>query len=129
MNAKQFHQHVTILGVIHLVGGALFAVIGIFVFLLLTGIGAAVAVEDPVAPRVLFVVGTAVGLLMALLSLPGIAAGFGLLKRRSWGRILALAVGILNLLNVPIGTIIGAYTLYVLLQPEATAYFEHEKTR
>lgn len=37
MNAKQIEQHVPILGAIHLIGGALFVVIGGFVFFLLTG--------------------------------------------------------------------------------------------
>ena len=123
MNVKQLEQHIPILGAIHLIGGALFVVIGGFVFFLLTGIGAAVAIEDPIAPRVLVLVGTAVGIFMAVLGLPGIAAGYGLLKRRSWARGLAVAVGILNLFNVPIGTVIGVYTLVVLMQTQATDYF------
>ena len=123
MNVKQIEQHVPILGGIHLVGGAFFVVMGVFVFILLTGIGAAVAIEDPIAPRVLITVGTAVGTLLVVLGLPGIAAGYGLLKRRPWARGLAIAVGILNLFNVPIGTIIGIYTLLVLMQTEAVDYF------
>lgn len=123
MNTKQIEQHVPVLGGIHLVSGAFFVVIGLFVFLLLTGIGVAVAGEDPIAPRVLITVGTAVGALLVVLGLPGIAAGYGLLKRRPWARGLAIVVGILNLFNVPIGTIIGIYTLLVLTQTEATDYF------
>jgi hypothetical protein len=123
MNMKQIEQHVPILGGIHLISGALFVVIGAFVFILLTGVGAAVAGEDPVAPRVLFLVGTAVGALLVVLGLPGIAAGYGLLKRRPWARILAIVVGVLNLFNMPIGTAIGIYTLVILMQTEASDYF------
>lgn len=129
MNAKQIEQHIPILGILHLVGGAFFLVIGAFVFLLLTGIGAAVAIEDPMAPRVLTIVGFSVGTLLVIFGLPGIAAGYGLLKRHSWSRGLAIAVGILNLFNVPIGTVIGIYTLVVLMQGEAAAYFENEEDR
>ena len=123
MNTKQIEQHVPVLGGIHLVGSAFFVVIGLFVFFLLSGIGVAVAGEDPIAPRVLITVGTAVGALLVLLGLPGIVAGYGLLKRRPWARGLAIVVGVLNLFNVPIGTVIGIYTLLVLTQTEAVDYF------
>lgn len=129
MSTKQIEQHIPILGMLHLVGGAFFLVIGAFIFLLLTGIGAAVAIDDPMAPRVLTIVGFSVGTLLVIFGLPGIAAGYGLLRRRSWARGLAVAVGILNLFNVPIGTVIGIYTLVVLLQGEAAAYFESGEDR
>ena len=45
----------------------------------------------------------------------GFFAGWGLLQRESWARILALVVGFLALLNVPLGTALGIYTLWVLL--------------
>ena len=96
---------------------------GAFVFLFLTGIGNIAAIEDPMAPRILTLVGLSVGVLLVVLGLPGMAAGYGLLKRRSWARGLAVAVGVLNLVNVPIGTLIGIYTLVVLMQDEATEYF------
>lgn len=121
MNEKELEQHVPILGVLHLVSGALFAVIGIFLFVFLGGIGAVSL--DPTAFRVLIVVGFTTGILLVVLSLPGMVAGYGLLKRRSWARALAVAVGILNLFNVPFGTVIGVYTLYVLLQTDADGQF------
>jgi len=61
--------------------------------------------------------------LLVVLGLPGILAGYGLLKRRSWARGLAVALGVLNLFNVPLGTVIGAYTLFVLLQDDAAEAF------
>jgi hypothetical protein len=73
---------------------------------------------------VLPVVGTAVGTLLILLGLPGLIAGYGLLTTRPWARMLALVVAILNLVNMPVGTIIGAYAIWVLLQAPTRAYFE-----
>lgn len=121
MNEKQIEQHVPILGILHLVFGALSAVIGVFIFLFLSGIGA--AVHDPVAFRVLTVVGMTVGTFLVILGVPGMAAGYGLLKRRAWARGLGVAVGVLNLLNVPIGTLVGVYTLVVLLQTDTEEAF------
>jgi hypothetical protein len=45
------------------------------------------------------------------------------LTRRSWARPLAIVVGILSLPNVPLGTIVGLYTFWVLSQPPARTYF------
>jgi hypothetical protein len=70
------------------------------------------------------VVAVFVGGLLLVLGLPGIAAGFGLLKRKNWGRILAIIVGLLSIANFPLGTALGVYTAYILLQDTAPAYFE-----
>jgi hypothetical protein len=72
---------------------------------------------------ILSVVGTVVGALLAVLAIPGLVAGYGLLARKAWGRVLAIVVGILGLINFPIGTAIGIYALLVLLQEAATDYF------
>jgi hypothetical protein len=117
MNQRDVQQHITILSWLYLVGHALFLVVGVFVFLLLAGIG--VATGEAEAMTVLGVVGTAVGLLLAGLAIPGLLAGYGLLSRKPWARILAIVVGILGLLNLPI----GLYTFWVLTQPSATEYF------
>jgi hypothetical protein len=79
-------------------------------------------VNDPDARLVLPVVGTAVGSLLILLGLPGLLAGYGLLTAKPWARILALVIAILNLVNVPIGTIIGVYACWVLLQQPTREY-------
>ena len=52
MNEKQLEQHIPVLGILHPLAGALFAVIGIFVFVFLSSIGA--AAQDPDAFRPLF---------------------------------------------------------------------------
>jgi hypothetical protein len=61
-----------------------------------------------------------------LLSLPGVFAGYGLLKRRPWARILAIVVGALHLYNLPIGTALGVYTFVVLADSRAEALFRPE---
>jgi hypothetical protein len=45
----------------------------------------------------------------------GFFAGWGLLQREEWARTVALVVGFIALLSVPIGTALGIYTLWVLL--------------
>jgi type IV secretory pathway VirB2 component (pilin) len=44
-----------------------------------------------------------------------IAAGYGLMERAQWGRIVAIVAAILSLLKFPFGTALGIWTLVVLL--------------
>lgn len=125
MNPNELGQHIKILAWLHIVGHAIFLIIGGFLFTLLTGIGAVSG--DAQALAILTVVGTSLGVLLALLAVPGMVAGYGLLRRRAWGRYLAIVVGIFNLVNFPIGTVIGAYTLIILLQNGAEAYFSNSQ--
>jgi len=53
--------------------------------------------------------------LAAFLALLGVITAWGLLQHESWGRMLALIVGVIALLSFPFGTALGVYTLWVLL--------------
>lgn len=44
-----------------------------------------------------------------------LAAGWGLLERAPWGRMLAIVVAFLSLLKFPFGTALGIWTLVVLM--------------
>jgi hypothetical protein len=50
--------------------------------------------------------------------------GFGLLRRRSWARVIGIVVAILSLLKFPLGTALGIYTLWVLLPTESAMEYE-----
>ena len=114
-------QHITLLGWLHIALNVLLLVIAAFMFFFMVGVG--VASGDPDAAVALPIVGTAVGGLMIVLGLPGIITGIGLLKRKPWARIAATVLGILNLTNFPFGTVVGIYTLWILLQTEAGDHF------
>lgn len=49
----------------------------------------------------------------------GVLAGWGLLERRPWARMLTIVLGCLSLFDVPFGTALGAYTLWVLLPAQS----------
>ncbi len=121
MSQKDLQFHVRVLGWVLIATHAVGLVVAGLLFFLLTGIG--VFTGDGVAFSILSVVGTGLALFVLILSFPGILAGYGLLKGKEWGRILALVVAVLGLLNFPLGTAIGIYALYVLLQQEAGFYF------
>jgi hypothetical protein len=110
-------KHIELLGILHLVYSGLALCLAAFCFLLLSGIG--VLAHDAVAMGVLGTIGMVICAVITVLAVPGIIAGIGLLKMKSWARILAIIVGCLNLLHIPFGTALGVYTLWVLLNEES----------
>jgi len=61
---------------------------------------------------------------LILTYIPEITGGFGLLKRRPWARVLVLIIAVLDLMLIPIGTLVGIYALWVLLQEDTARLFE-----
>ena len=49
-------------------------------------------------------------------AIPSIIGGFATLKNKEWGMILLLIAGCVSLLSFPIGTAIGAYTIWVYIE-------------
>jgi hypothetical protein len=64
-----------------------------------------------------FIHGTirAMGGVLIITGVLGLIAGWGLLERQGWARILAIILGFLSIFHFPLGTALGAYTLWVLL--------------
>lgn len=122
-------NHVKILGVLHIVFGSLSVVIGLALFAMFGGIagivGASAAPDEArVAIPVLGVIGSLLMLLMVALGLPGIIAGIGLMSFRPWARMLTIVISVLDLFQVPLGTLLGFYGLWVLFSRDGTALFE-----
>ena len=126
MSYKDMETHVLILGWIYLLGNAFLLMMGGLALFFFMGIG--VMSGELEAAGILTVVGMTGLVFFVALALPGIFAGYGLLKRKSWARVLTLVLGVLNLFSFPVGTVIGVYTLWVLLQEEATEFFAIPKT-
>jgi hypothetical protein len=122
LTPEQMRQHVPIVAWLNIAGAILLLLVGGFLLLLLPSIGAISG--DREALGILSTVAVGVSCLFGMLALPGLIAGIGLLRRSSWGRILAIIVSFINLLNFPIGTIIGVYSLWVLFQDSAAIYFD-----
>ena len=49
----------------------------------------------------------------------GVVTGIGLMQRASWARMLAIVLGCLAMLSIPLGMALGIYTLWVLLSANA----------
>lgn len=117
-------QHVIIVGALH-IGLGVLTLFGAVVALAAI-VGGGVLSGDAEAMLVTGIVGPAVGLFLFLLALPGIIGGVGLLQGKSWARILVLILGMFKLIDFPIGTLIGIYTIWVLLNQETALLFDGE---
>ena len=120
-------EHVKILAILNIVLGGL-GVVGALIVLLVFGGIAGLSVfgrnpGDAAAAPLMVVIGGAIAIFILIVSAPAIIAGFGLLKFRPWARILTIILSVLHLLNVPLGTALGIYGLWVLLNRETEALF------
>ncbi len=115
-------KHLTAVAALHVGLSILGGLIGIFIFVLLTGIGA--ITQEKEAFLILSTIGTGVGVLLMVLSVPGIIGGIGLFKRQEWARILVLILSAIELLNIPFGTALGIYSIWVLVQQDTIRLFK-----
>jgi len=127
-------SHVRILGVLHIIFGAIGVAVGLAALLLLGGLGilaGTVSREEGAILAVPFLgaIGVFVFILLLALSLPGIVAGVGLLKFRPWARVLTIILSAFQLFSVPFGTALGIYGLWVLLSNEGQRLFMHPGVR
>lgn len=111
-------QHLTLLGSFLIAHSVLSLITALIIFVSIAGGG--MLSGDATAIAITGTVGAILAGFFVMLALPGLIAGIGLLRRQSWARILALIVCIVGLLNIPIGTALGIYGIYVLTRDEAT---------
>jgi hypothetical protein len=119
--------HVLIVAWLNIIYNAIGLCAALLLGLFMLGIGGAIAASDHQALPVLGIFGS-VGVLIfgliAVTSIPGVIAGVGLLGGANWARILAIILAILELMTFPLGTLLGIYSLIVLLHPETALMFE-----
>ena len=68
--------------------------------------------------------GRGIGVMLMGTGVLGILAGWGLLERQSWARTLAIVLGFFALFHFPFGTVLGIYTLWVLLPAESAVEYQ-----
>jgi hypothetical protein len=118
-------KHLTVLGIIYIAFSALGILSAAFVFTAIVGGG--ILSGDSEAMAITAIVGPAIAFFLLIVSAPGFIGGIFLLKWRPWARVLILILGFLNLLFIPFGTILGIYTIWVLLKNETVQLFIAEQ--
>ena len=120
-------RHIKIVAVLYIALGALGIVAPLIVFGMLGSVpDLSTAIGDHQTAMIVLFGGIAL-LAMVTVSVPSIIAAIGLLKFQSWARILSITLSVIHLFNVPFGTALGIYGLWVMLQPETQSLFGQHK--
>lgn len=128
LNAETVETHVNIIAYINIAFGALVLLVGIGVCVFLIIMSGVIKRQgDLEASRILPIFGSGLLVFFIIMSVPDIIGGIGLLKRKSWSRILVVILSVLDLAAIPVGTAIGIYSLWVLMNKETAKLFAKDR--
>ena len=122
-------RHADFLGLLYLAWGAIFALVGLACFALF--VGAFVIAREtspppggPNLPAGLTAVTLAtLGALALLWGVMHLWLGAALRRYQHWARLIALGLGVINLVLFPFGTALGVYAFWVLLNEQGRALY------
>ena len=118
-------KHVTFVGALHIGWGAFGLLVALTVLLLVVGGGMIGGAEskEPIVFAVTAIMGALIALWAVCLCVPGIIGGIGALRLKPWARYLVLVLSVLYLFNIPIGTAVGVYSIWVMAQDKTAKLF------
>ena len=123
LRRSRVRAHVRLLGILWMAYSSLYVVAGVGALVVAqTILGGTFHIHGGPPPEVtvwLRPLASCFGWLLLLIATTGFFAGWGLLRREGWARTVALVVGFLALLRIPLGTALGIYTLWVLLPSQS----------
>jgi predicted nucleic acid-binding Zn ribbon protein len=121
-------EHFRFLGILWLALAALNAVGGLFLFVISNTIIRRLPEMSPRAAAAVWLHPflSFIALLMFVKAGTEFLAGWGLLQREPWARMLTIVLAFLALFNIPFGTALGIYTLWVLLPAESDAAYQQQ---
>jgi len=120
----KLEDHLKIVAYIRIGIGSLFLAGAVFLLLICAVPG--LAAGDSKATAILIGSGAVLALIPLVSAAWDLAGGIGILKRRRWARIVALIGAVPELFVLPVGTAIGIYTIWVLMQEETVRLFKDD---
>lgn len=122
MEESKMKKHVTIVGALQIGFSILWLIVAIILFFVLNFAKGFVG-NDEIATKVLGFISYIIPVFIGFISVLGLVGGIGLLSYRPWARILVIIVSALGCFNIPIGTLVGVYTIWVLMQDDTVKLF------
>ena len=126
MEDSKMRKHVTAVGAIQIAFSVL-GLIAAFVVFFAINFARGFVDNDEIATMVLRFVGTVLPVIIGLASALGLVGGIALLSYQPWARILVIIIAALGCLNIPIGTLVGVYSIWVLMQDETVKLFKKDR--
>jgi hypothetical protein len=129
MEDSKMKKHVTVVGAIQIGTNILGLFISMGLYFLFSNIMDVMPTEDMPTFVVSFLtyLFSILPVVMGLLSILGLIGSIALMSYKPWGRIIIIIVAALGCLNIPLGTLIGVYTIWVLMQDETIKLFEKKQ--
>lgn len=115
-------KHVIVVGILR-IGFAIFGILAALIVLFGTILPGIIS-GDREALVILSTIGVSVAFFLVIFSLPGLIGGIWLLRYKQWARYLSLVLAVIDLMFIPIGTVAGAYMIWVLVQDQTAKLFE-----
>jgi hypothetical protein len=115
---KSLESHVRAIGLFNILIGVVGLLLAVSFFLLFNGVsyfGEGNSLENFATAAVMTVMG--------VLGLPMVFVGIMLLQFRPWARMAGVILGIFSFLHFPLGTILAAYELTILLSTDTDHLF------
>ncbi len=123
LRRSRVRDHIRLVGILWMAYSALHVVAGVGAIVIAhTIFGGSIHIPHGPPPEItvwLRPLISIIGWLILAKAAAGFFAGWGLLQREEWARIFALVMGFVALLDVPLGTALGIYTLWVLLPSQS----------
>lgn len=115
-------KHVTLVAAFQ-IGFSTIGIIGAIILYFVFSFAGSFVNDVDVANTVMRFIGTFLPTMMVMTSLLGLLGGIGLLGFHRWARIVVMVISAIGCFAFPIGTIIGVYSLWVLMQDDTTKLF------
>jgi hypothetical protein len=125
MEDSKMKKHVTVVAAIQIGFAILGLIVAVAIFFVMDFAKSQVGGDDT-AEMVLSFLSVSLPILFGFLATLGLVGGIGLLAYKPWARYIVIVVNALGCLNIPIGTLKGVYSLWVLLQDETVKLFEQK---
>ncbi|MDY0097983.1 MAG: hypothetical protein RBR81_02170 [Bacteroidales bacterium] len=126
MEDTKMKKHVTVVGALH-IGFGILGLIGALAIFFALHFAKGFVENEEIPSMVLGFLSISLPLLVGVISTLGLIGGIGLFSYQPWSRMLVIVVAALGCLNIPIGTLLGVYSIWVLLQDETIKLFKPEK--
>ena len=119
----RLQRHVHLLGILWIAYSALHFLAGVVLMIVANTIFGHMGRFETGAPAFVQPLLSTIAILLLIKAVLGVAAGWGLMQRLDWARVLAIVLSFISLFNPPFGTALGIYTLWVLLSHDADAEY------
>jgi hypothetical protein len=118
---NKMQKHLTVVAALQ-VGFSILGIIAAFLLytILMNVVG---FIDDEEGVHVLSLVAKYGSIFLLIFSIPGLIGGIGLFLKQTWARYLVLIISVFDLLNIPVGTAIAIYSIWVLVQDDTVKLF------